>query len=90
MTKHTTAGPWEVTEDGTGVKSTKADVKIFVESEVASGCEAHANARLAASAPEMFDLLERLEESAEYWSENDVPIGIVADIKSVLKKARGK
>ena len=89
MAKHT-AGPWEVTEDGTGVKSTKTDVKIFVESEVASGCEAHANARLAASAPEMFDLLERLEESAEYWSENDVPIGIVADIKSVLKKARGK
>ena len=89
MTKHT-AGPWEVTEDGTGVKSNQKDVKIFVEAEVASGCEAHANARLAAAAPEMFDLLERLEESAEYWSEYDVPIGIVADIRAALKKARGK
>jgi hypothetical protein len=31
-----------------------------------------------------------LEESAAYWSEYDVPLGIVDDIKNVLKKARGE
>lgn len=89
MTKHT-EGPWEVTEDGTGVKSVTKDLVIFVEGAVASGCEAHANARLASAAPEMFDVLESLEESAEYWSEYDVPIGIVADIRAALEKARGE
>lgn len=47
-------------------------------------------AHMVSAAPEMFDVLERLEESAEYWSEYGVPIGIVADIRAALKKARGK
>lgn len=89
MTRYT-EGPWEIADDGTSVKSIAKDVIIFIEAEVKSGCEAHANARLAAAAPEMLDVLERLEESSEYWSEYDVPIGIVAEIKAVLKKARTK
>jgi hypothetical protein len=55
-------------------------------------CDHHkiATARLIAAAPELFDVLERLEESSEYWSEYFVPLGIVDDIKNVLKKARGE
>lgn len=34
-------------------------------------------------------VLSELEESCEYWSEYDVPLGIVERIKAALKKARG-
>lgn len=51
--------------------------------------ESFANAHLIATAPEMLQVLERLEESAIYWGEYDVLIGIVDDIQAVLKKARG-
>lgn len=33
-------------------------------------------------------VLEELAESAEYWSEYDVPIGIVEKIKTTIAKAR--
>lgn len=48
------------------------------------------DADLIAAAPEMLAVLERLEESAEYWSEYEVPIGIVEDIKASIAKARGE
>lgn len=44
---------------------------------------------LVAAAPAMYHTLERLEESAEYWGEYDVPLGIVDDIKDALSIARG-
>jgi len=49
-----------------------------------------ANARLIAAAPELYEVLAELEESSSYWSEYDVPLGIVDRIKDVLKKARGE
>lgn len=52
--------------------------------------EHKANARLIAAAPDLYAVLERLEESAAYWSEYDVPLGIVDDIKAALAKARGE
>lgn len=48
------------------------------------------NANLIATVYEMYDVLSQLEESVCYWSEYDVPIGIVDKIKNVLAKARGK
>lgn len=48
------------------------------------------NGMLIAAAPDMYDLLNDLMESACYWSEYDVPIGIVDRMKSVLAKARGE
>lgn len=52
--------------------------------------ELEANARLIAAAPDLYAVLSELEESCEYWSEYDVPLGIVERIKSALKRARGE
>ena len=37
-------------------------------------------------APEMYSVLKEIQESASYWSEYDVPLGIVDRINDVLKK----
>lgn len=44
------------------------------------------NAELEQQKLEMLELLSELYDSAEYWSEYDVPIGIVDRIKEQLKK----
>ena len=49
--------------------------------------EGKANAKLLSAAPDMFNVLLELKESAEYWSEYDVPLGIVDRIKFALDKA---
>ena len=55
--------------------------------------EALANARLIAAAPDLLAenqrlraILTELIESAEYWSEYDVPIGIVDRMREALKE----
>ena len=37
-------------------------------------------------APQMYSVLKELQESASYWSEYDVPLGIVDRINDVLKQ----
>ena len=49
-----------------------------------------ANARLIVAAPDLYAVLSELEESSAYWSEYDVPLGIVDRIKGALKRARGE
>lgn len=51
--------------------------------------ELNANARLIAAAPELLAVLQELAESAEYWSEYDVPVGIVDRINDAIAKAVG-
>ncbi len=53
----------------------------------AQGATVEANARLIAAAPEMLALLLRLQESAAYGGDYDVPLGIVDDINKVIEKA---
>ena len=48
-----------------------------------------ANARLIAAAPDLLMVLQDLQESAIYWSEYDVPLGIVARINAAIAKATG-
>ena len=42
--------------------------------------------RMTKFAPQMYSVLKELQESASYWSEYDVPLGIVDRINDVLKK----
>lgn len=51
--------------------------------------EADANFRLIDAAPEMLAVLKELEESVDYWSEYDVPLGIVDRIRTAIAKAEG-
>ena len=45
---------------------------------------------LSCAASDMLEVLEELQESASYWSEYDVPLGIVDRINSVINKAHGR
>ena len=51
--------------------------------------EMEANARLIAAAPALLEVLQELEESSGYWSEYDVPLGIVERIKDAIALATG-
>ena len=42
--------------------------------------------KMADFAPQMYSVLKELQESASYWSEYHVPLGIVDRINEVLKK----
>ena len=42
--------------------------------------------KIAEFAPQMYSVLKELQESASYWSEYDVPLGIVDRINDVLEK----
>jgi len=42
--------------------------------------------KMAYFAPQMYSMLKELQESASYWSEYDVPLGIVDRINDVLKQ----
>lgn len=48
-----------------------------------------ADARLIAAAPDLLEMLQELRECADYWSEYDVPVGIVERMDAVLAKALG-
>lgn len=53
------------------------------------GYPVEANARLIAAAPDLLAVCQELEQSAEYWSEYNVPLGIVDRIKAAIAKATG-
>ena len=44
------------------------------------------NDKMAYFAQQMYSVLKELQESASYWSEYDVPLGIVDRINDVLEK----
>ena len=46
-------------------------------------------ANLRAAAREALDVLTRLADSAAYWSDYDVPVGIVADIDAAKARLAG-
>jgi len=49
----------------------------------------HPDAVLMAAAPDLLQVLQELQESASYWSEYDVPLGIVDRINAAITKATG-
>lgn len=48
-----------------------------------------ADAHLIAAAPDLLAVCKELEASASYWSEYDVPLGIVDRLKAAIAKATG-
>jgi hypothetical protein len=47
------------------------------------------NAQLIAAAPDLLAVCVRLRESVSYWSDYDVPIGIVEQLNAAIEKATG-
>jgi len=94
MSEHT-PGPWEWAKNAMGNVYTDLgsplndDVWPVLEAEDYYVCMSDANARLIAAAPELLAVVEELVESADYWSEYFVPIGIVDRMKGAIAKARG-
>ena len=84
-----TPGPWKFI-DVIGGCVVWAGKRQLLEYSHSPDEENRANARLAASAPDLYAVLSELEESCEYWSEYEVPLGIAERIKSALQKARGE
>ena len=70
-----------------------ADVKMATNHSGYPGVglemELRGNVNLIVAAPEMLDILVELQECAQYWSEYDVPIGIVDRLNAVIEKAKG-
>lgn len=71
----------DLSDEWTGYPECGQDLQMTISKD---------DAALIAAAPEMLDVLEELRESASYWSEYDVPLGIVERIEYAIMKARGK
>ena len=99
MSEKFTPGPWEFDGMEYIFKTPIGDGKMVAQirgwgwlqkkGEDAGIAEQEANARLIAAAPDMYEALKELEESVEYWSDYDVPVGIVDKINAALAKADG-
>jgi hypothetical protein len=96
-----TPGPWELADENNQCCSvllgTKHNLNCTLDRYdyctgqlVISREEMLANAHLVAAAPELLEVLKELHESASYWSEYDVPIGMVDRIRSAITKATGE
>ena len=85
VTTHT-PGPWRV---GDWLHVVAAD-NTRIATIAGSGDANRANATLIAAAPDLLAVLHELRDCAGYWSEYDVPIGIVGRIDAAIAKATGK
>ncbi len=90
MSKHT-PGPWTIERNERGT-SIKAIGPLQAEEYAGSAWldVSDVDARLIAAAPDLLAVCQELEQSASYWSEYDVPLGIVDRIKSAIAKATGE
>lgn len=86
-TQHT-PGPWrydyELDYCGEIIASNGTSICSFTDEPSTN------DARLIAAAPDLLAVLQELEESVDYWSEYDVPLGIVDRIRAAIAKAESK
>lgn len=89
-TKHT-PGPWQHKANISSVSVFDASGGILARlpANRFPPVQATADARLIAAAPTLLEVLQELEESSGYWSEYDVPLGIVERIKDAIALATG-
>ena len=79
-----TPGPWKVSKAIFDAEDGEVGYVLEGVKEASSD-----DAALIEAAPDMLAMLEELQECAYYWSEYDVPLGIVERLDDVIKKARG-
>ena len=79
-----TPGPWKVSKAIFDAEDGEVGYVLEGVKEARSD-----DAALIEAAPDMLAMLEELQECAYYWSEYDVPLGIVDRLDEVIKKARG-
>jgi hypothetical protein len=86
--KHT-PGPWE--DVGTVVRTllTPNGGGFIIADCPAGNADRRANSRLIAAAPQLLAVCRELLESAEYWSEYDVPVGVVDRLRAAVELAGG-
>jgi len=98
MTSLHTPGPWTAEPpDHVDIYGNPVPVDLFTPEYwfiSGPGADVHglmtaADARLIAAAPDLLAVLQDLQESAGYWSEYDVPIGIVERINAAIAQATG-
>ena len=96
MSARHTPGPWAIDWNVSRLDIFSADAATLVatirRSTLSAGIDdvAKANARLIAAAPNLLAVLQEIEESADYWSEYDVPLGIVERIRAAIALATGE
>jgi len=88
MNKNHTPGPWVYYYEQIGNQHIVWSDNSRIVS-LSMNDDAESNARLIAAAPDLLAVLQDLQESAGYWSEYDVPIGIVDRINAAIAKAAG-
>lgn len=80
--------PWEEFSDAgarVGAFYTEHGPALLAVAEAADKREA----TLRAAAREAIDVLTRLADSAAYWSDYDVPVGLVADVDAAKARLAG-
>ena len=94
MTAKHTPGPWRIKMTITGPEKSKMEVSAIIGTQAKDAIikvldADFDDARLIAAAPTLLEVLQELEESSGYWSEYDVPLGIVERIKAAIALATG-
>lgn len=91
-----TPGPWVCyadvpsTDPNWHIVTNESRMRVLANVHIAQGSELDAaNARLITAAPDLLEVLQELRESAEYWSEYDVPCGVVEKMDAALSKVYG-
>lgn len=84
MTRVPRPGAWRVTAPHSGAIGDNA--AIYAGDVNVAVCD-RAHAALIAAAPDLLAVVQELIESASYWSEYDVPLGIVDRMRAALAKA---
>jgi hypothetical protein len=93
MSKHT-LGPWRLVDKANADKDRDAvqSVDGLWVAQVIGGfpnVTREANGLLLAAAPDLLSVLKELQECSGYWSDYDVPLGIVGRIRAAIAKAEG-
>lgn len=95
MSEHT-EGPWVCYADTPStdpewhIVTSANRMRVVANVHIEPGNEMDmANARLITAAPDLLTVCQELAESAAYWSEYDVPIGIVDRLNEAIARATG-